>query len=90
MKTNKDNSWPTPKTNCPKCGIMFDRAEDPETGLRPGPGDVTVCINCATVLHFKIDMSVAELPSLDLLDDIHRARVEKVRSVILSMPKKYR
>ena len=80
-----DRSWPTNDIMCPCCGHILNRHEDPGSGRRPGPGDVTVCINCAGVLHFTNDMGLAVLPDLDLLGEEHRDQVERLRDRIRNL-----
>ena len=41
-----------PKVNCPYCEHHLDAASDMETNAVPTPGDVTICISCASVLVF--------------------------------------
>lgn len=75
-----------PVSFCPDCGKRFDRAallNDKED--RPVPGDITLCIGCAAVLHFDNEMAIRKLPTLDLLSDEKRADVEKVVRMIKQM-----
>lgn len=51
-----------PEGSCPSCGFIFDAAtslEKPEA--RPQPGDVSVCIRCATVTEFAADFSLRKV-----------------------------
>jgi len=42
---------------CPACGHELDAATSVFDKVRPTPGDVTVCINCAALLQFTDDLS---------------------------------
>ena len=73
---------PTPASYCPGCNYRFDRATSTfDDQVRPKPGDITICIKCATVLIFNGDMSarlatdgdLRELDAVTLLE-IFRAR----------------
>jgi hypothetical protein len=58
----------TAPSACPHCGKLLDAvtSEQPEP---PEPGDVTVCLGCATVLLFDEGMQLV-LPSPAALDEI--------------------
>jgi hypothetical protein len=60
--------------NCPKCGGRFTGAVYAESDdILPRPGDLTLCIECVTVLVFEPGMTVREftreeMDSLSLLE----------------------
>ena len=43
---------------CPACGAKLDAATSPDGRATPVPGDVSICIKCATVLEFDDSLSV--------------------------------
>lgn len=49
-----------PPADCPECGTTLDAATciDGDKDVRPGDGDVSICINCGVVLQFKGDALV--------------------------------
>lgn len=54
---------PLPIFPCPKCGSPNDAATscdetDREQNVRPRPGDISVCIRCASILQFQEDLTV--------------------------------
>jgi hypothetical protein len=64
--------------SCPTCRYEMDAATAVFAAVRPKPGDVTVCINCAALLQFANDMSLIlanthEL-TLDVLDQLAEAQ----------------
>ncbi len=46
------------ETACPVCGVLSDSASSLEKDVKPKPGDITVCIECRTVLQFNQDFSL--------------------------------
>lgn len=50
-----------PETQCPACGARFDAVTAVRYESMPEPGDLSVCIMCASVLRFGNDLSY-ELP----------------------------
>lgn len=63
---------------CPVCRYEMDAATGVFEAVRPKPGDVTVCINCAALLQFAHDMSFMvadthELP-LETLEQLAEAQ----------------
>jgi hypothetical protein len=63
-------STDVPACQCPHCFYMFDRASDLAGEAVPVPGNWTICINCASVLRFKEDMTVRAI------DEMERAQLE--------------
>lgn len=52
----------TKKNNCPKCNFVLDAATSLEDiCTKPRPGDITICINCGSVLKFTEDFSLEAL-----------------------------
>jgi hypothetical protein len=54
-----NNVVDTPECNCPKCGHHINKAtsvDDKHTS--PVEGDVSVCIECSTMLIFNADMTL--------------------------------
>ena len=79
-----DESWPMPESSCPVCKHKFNRVSDLKESKRPKPGDITLCIKCAAVLHFDKEMRVQKLPCMDLLDEAHQNQIQKLRAAILT------
>ena len=73
-----------PLTACPMCNHQLDAATCTTGDHKPAPGDLTVCIECATILEFDPDLSVRVVgPSvLAALDDDTRAHLALVRAAI--------
>lgn len=47
-----------PVDHCPWCGYRFDATSGVAHDNTPSPGDFTVCISCASVLQFGVDLKV--------------------------------
>jgi DNA-directed RNA polymerase subunit RPC12/RpoP len=43
---------PIPSTQCPRCGLRLHQVTDPILGQAPGPGDITICVECGALLRF--------------------------------------
>lgn len=70
---------------CPKCGYELDAATKVQgDNGGPEPGDVTVCIGCATVLEFgpELKLSVA---NLDEIPPEVRKTLEKVSQTVMQV-----
>lgn len=67
---------------CPKCGHWLEAAANMTGGGAPGPGDLTLCINCAAILRFLPELDLEEI-SLAEVPWENRADVEKVGLAIL-------
>lgn len=54
---------------CPVCHHKLDAASNagPDDDTPPGPGDFTVCINCASVLVFSDDMTLRRPEAEDMI-----------------------
>jgi hypothetical protein len=48
---------------CPNCGKLVDGATGIDTEYLPKPGDISVCLYCATVLHFTANGTVERFPN---------------------------
>lgn len=76
---------PLPNNYCPSCCKLNDGAsniEDP--ALVPGPGDLSVCIHCATILQFdeKLKSQVLTAEELfELEDDVRLEVMQMHRNV---------
>ena len=79
-----------PDDHCPACGHEFDAATNMTDTAAPKPGDLSVCISCATVLEFGFNLKhalfpterLAKLPP-DTLAAVARAQFA-IRSVLRS------
>ena len=70
---------PVPTSRCPFCGHKLDAAMagDPKyPDVIPKPGDVSVCISCASVLVFADDLTVrAPMPGeIEMTPALRRAQ----------------
>lgn len=53
---------PQPPGNCPECHHKFDRCTNTTNEFAgPAAGDLSVCIECGTMLIFESDLSVRRL-----------------------------
>ena len=78
-----------PLCPCPKCGSPNDAATsfdetDPGQKARPRPGDLSVCIGCASIQQFQEDLTLKIITIDEVCADddtkFHVARVQqKVR-----------
>lgn len=55
-----------PKSICPTCQTILSAATDFTHGAAPKPDDITICINCGTILCFKEDMTLRLAVQLDI------------------------
>jgi hypothetical protein len=68
-------------SQCPYCGHLIDASTSAEDAS-PGPGDVTVCLNCREIVVFADDMSL-RLPTEQELIEV--AGNDKVLAVLLAL-----
>jgi hypothetical protein len=72
---------------CPRCGhtLDADTALD-ESGGSPSPGDLSVCLYCATIHRFGVDLKRRPLSNEEIvtLPDDMRAKVLLIRETILA------
>ena len=69
---------------CPQCGSHLNAASDVEgCNATPVPGDVSICLHCATVLIFNAQLSLrpAELDDLVSLSPEEHAFIEHAQAV---------
>lgn len=66
------------KPKCPVCGHLLDAATPVDGVGRPGPGDVTVCIECLSCLRYTDDMQLRFTLLAELPPDV-QATVVKIR-----------
>ena len=80
----------TPKDHCPVCHHVLDACSDFENNPRgPQPGDVSLCIECATVLVFNDNLTRREATSAEIGDWDHEVRmsINRYRQIILKLGK---
>ncbi len=46
------------ESSCPQCGTKFNQATHLSKDVQPKPGDMSLCINCGTILKFKNNLTV--------------------------------
>ena len=72
-------------TTCPECGAMLDDATNMEDdSLKPEPGDISCCIECAVVLEYQDDMQMRKLSAdefLALPDDVRLEIAKYARAI---------
>lgn len=80
LSRHPDGTPKTPRTGCPVCLQALDAASDRQRNT-PRPGDVSVCMYCATALEFGADMRPVLLTqatsdglSQDTLDQLEQYR----------------
>ena len=75
-----------PPSPCPFCDRPNDVASE-ATGHSPGPGDVAVCLSCASVLVFSEDMHQRAMTKdeWDGLDPEFRDRLRFYQSAVRSI-----
>jgi hypothetical protein len=77
--------YPIPTCFCLKCGHTFDRSSSLTGRGSPEPGDLTLCIQCGSLLQFNADMTVGlvdEQATLATMPATQRAFIEKARWAI--------
>lgn len=70
----------TKNDNCPKCGYRLNAATGQHGYEVPKVRDLSVCINCASLLEFNDDLSLRSLSDLEistLADDV----IEEVQTI---------
>ncbi len=79
---------PIPICPCPKCGSPNDAATscdetDPDQKARPVPGDLSVCIGCASIQQFQEDLSLKIITMDELVaDDDTKFQVARLQQKI--------
>jgi len=73
-----------PDSKCPVCGYHFDACTSmPDNNdPRPKPGDLSLCINCASVLYFDANMSHVVYEHPERLDRQTRAVLARGQEAI--------
>lgn len=49
---------------CPHCNYKVDRASSVDGNYKPEPKDISICINCNTILTYGDDMKLEILPKI--------------------------
>jgi transcription initiation factor IIE alpha subunit len=75
-----------PRSNCPKCKEPLDAATSNED-ISPKPGDLTICINCGTMLKFNHNLSIEELTTDEFMDlhDDERIALKNMQTAIMAI-----
>lgn len=78
-----------PESTCPFCDNRLDHATSP-TGLSPSPGDISVCINCASPLIFDQELKprIIAKKELDGFSSEEREMLEKYQRVIRALDRR--
>jgi hypothetical protein len=77
--------YPIPTCFCLKCGHTFDRSSNLTGKGKPDPGDLTLCIQCGSMLQFTDKMTVQLVDEQAMLAAVPvatRAFIEKARWAI--------
>jgi hypothetical protein len=56
----------TPRTVCPYCDNVFDAATGVDAKRSPRPGDISLCIDCASPLQFDANLQLAKITDAEL------------------------
>lgn len=88
---DKGVTWALPEEGkCPHCGHRMDSASHMTEKVKPKPGDLTVCMQCASVLRFDSSLAVRtisdeQLRRIKQRDPEAAAELMKVQRAILAM-----
>ena len=85
MNKQKTGSTKTPKNKCPVCEHIIDGTASVENKNHvPNENDITMCINCASVLAFNADLTVKEMTDNEIADLDHDIRqlIQRMRKAI--------
>ena len=58
----------TAPTACPACGHRITAASHIDGNMTPKPGDLTVCLYCATLLVFADGLSLRNLTDAEMIE----------------------
>jgi len=59
----------TEPSRCPYCGQVMDTHSSVGEDIRPKPGDITICINCAEILQLDDKFALQKI-NAEILKDI--------------------
>jgi hypothetical protein len=68
--TDPSKPWittPVPEDHCPFCGHKLDAASTPN-GAIPNPGDVSICLSCASALVFDKNLRLQAMSQNEFAD----------------------
>lgn len=74
-----ERTFDTPGLVCPVCHTELDAATNVEDDQAPKPGDVTICVYCATVMEFT--EGGLRIMSQEELDAVHPETIRLVNEV---------
>jgi hypothetical protein len=88
--SDKGVTWELPEGKCPHCGHRLDSASHLTERVKPRPGDLTICIACASVLRFDGALTVRQvsdalLRRIKQSDPEAAAEAMKLQRAILNM-----
>ena len=80
----------TPESRCPYCGHRFNRAAniDDADDRGPAPGDITICIACASILEYGADGVAVGLPPEREKEIAADAQVQRARAAVLALDRR--
>jgi hypothetical protein len=70
---------------CPACGKLNDAATPIGSGNKPGPGDVAVCIGCASVVIYDKDLRLRRPTGREMRQLAKDPRVAVGRAAVREM-----
>lgn len=78
------------KDKCPICGKELDSATSAHGNDRPSPGDISICIYCATILRFDENLKLGEFPQEELIALPREVltTINHIKNTILTLNKK--
>lgn len=72
-----------PRSSCRTCGYGFDCGSAFGSDKRPRPGDVSLCLQCATIGIYDANMFVVEPPMLLLLELERDPEILRLRELLV-------
>ena len=75
-----DNFVRLEECKCPACDYKLDAATSIERGAVPGPGDVSICINCTATLEYTNDMKL-KLMTTEEYNDLPRELIDELELI---------
>lgn len=64
----------TPATPCPVCGRLLEQATSAFKEVKPEPGDVMLCVGCASVLLLQNDLRPRQ-PTPEELTELKQSEI---------------
>jgi transcription elongation factor Elf1 len=75
-----------PECKCPVCNTKLDAATSIDEAARPSRGDITLCIDCHSVLEFDVNLRLQTIDIKTLPQDMQDQLVHLVMAMSDSRP----